>query len=84
MANREFSPEFIHMQRRNKAGVNNPAFGLNKSPETIVKLTKLVYVYNSLDTTYLGSYSTVQCSKVFKMGKDTLSKYLENGCKAPL
>ena len=27
---------------------------------------------------YIGSYSTVQCSKEFNMGKDTLSKYLLN------
>jgi len=28
---------------------------------------------------YIGSYSTVQCSKEFNIGKDTLSKYLLNG-----
>ena len=42
-------------------------------------LTKLLYVYNSVDMSYIGSYSTVQCSKEFNMDKDTLSKYLLNG-----
>jgi group I intron endonuclease len=81
MTARKFSPEFIEMQKRNKIGVNNPQFGVlsYKSSETIAKLTKLVYVYNSVDLSYIGSYSTVQCSKEFKMGKDTLSKYLLNG-----
>lgn len=54
---------------------------LNQQPlralrETITKLTKLVYVYKNVDVTYLGSYSTVQGSKEYNMGKDTLSKYL--------
>jgi hypothetical protein len=49
------------MQKRNKIGVNNPQFGVIKSSDTIAKLTKLVYVYNSVDMSYIGSYSTVQC-----------------------
>jgi hypothetical protein len=79
MTARKFSPEFIEMQKRNKIGVNNPQFGVIKSSDTIAKLTKLVYVYNYVDMSYIGSYSTVQCSKEFNMGKDTLSKYLLNG-----
>jgi hypothetical protein len=54
-------------------------YGKIKSSTTIAKLTKLVYVYNSIDLSYIGSYSTVQCSKEFNMGKDTLSKYLLKG-----
>ena len=57
------------MQKRSNIGVNNPQFGVIKSPDTIVKLTKLVYVYNSVDKSYIGSYSTDQCSKEFNMGK---------------
>jgi len=79
MLGRKFSPAFIEMQKRNKIGVLNPQFGVIKSPETIAKLTKLVYVYKSIDMSYIGSYSTVQCSKEFNMGKDTLSKYLLSG-----
>jgi hypothetical protein len=82
------------MQKRNKIGIKNPQFGVIKSSYlfyfilfdfilfyfiTIAKLTKLVYVYNYVDRSYIGSYSTVQCSKEFNMGKDTLSKYLLNG-----
>jgi hypothetical protein len=74
-----FSPEFITMQTRNKKGKNNPMFGIKKSVETIAKLQKLVYVYESETKNFIGSYSTVQCSKEFKMGKDTLTKYLNNG-----
>ena len=28
---------------------------------------------------FIGAYPTVECSKTFKMGKDTLSKYLKSG-----
>ena len=63
MTVRKFSPEFIEMQKRNKIGVNNPHFGVIKYSDTIAKLTKLVYVYvyNYVDMSYIGSYSTVQC-----------------------
>lgn len=79
MYGRTFSPEFIEMLKRNKEGVNNPLYGVVKSPSTIAKITKLVYVYEVKNMNYIGSYSTVKCSKEFKMGKDTLSKYLLNG-----
>jgi hypothetical protein len=79
LTTRKFYPEFIEMQKRNKIGVNIPQFGVIKSSDTIEKLTKLVYVYNSVDMSYIGSYSTVQCSKEFNMGKDTLYKYILNG-----
>lgn len=74
-----YSPEFIYMKNRDKTGINNPQFGVKKSVETIAKLTKLVYVYKIKDMSFIGSYPTVQCSKKFKMGKDTLIKYLKNG-----
>jgi hypothetical protein len=79
MSNRQFSHEFIERQKSSKVGKNNPQFGVIKSATTISKLTKLVYVYNSVNMSYIGVYSTVQCSKKFNMGKDTLSKYLLNG-----
>jgi hypothetical protein len=81
---KQFSPEFIFMQKRNKAGENNPNFGKIKSPETLAKLTKLVYVYNYDDMSIIGSYSTVDCAKTFKLGKDTLSKYIKSGSEASL
>jgi group I intron endonuclease len=79
MFGRNYSPEFIFfMKNRDKKGVNNPQFGLKKTPETLAKIIKLVYVYNSTDMSYIGSYSTLKCSKEFKMGKDTLRKYIKN------
>ena len=52
-----------------------------KSPTTLAKLIKLVYVYSSVLILYLeskkGVYvfdrSTVECFKKFNLGKDTLS-----------
>jgi hypothetical protein len=73
------SKEFLDMQTRDKTDINNPLFGKIKSPSTIVKITKLVYVYNNLDMSFIGEYSTINCSKQFKMGKDTLTKYIKNG-----
>lgn len=79
MYGKPFSKEFINMQIRYKKGKNNPMFGLKKSANTIEKITKKVYVYEYETKNLIGIYSTVECSKTFKMGKDTLSKYLKNG-----
>ena len=79
MFGRVKSKEFIEMQNRDKSGSNNPLFGKTKSPTTIAKITKLVYVYNCLDMSLIGEFSTVNCSKQFKMGKDTLTKYIKSG-----
>lgn len=73
------SPEFIAMMKRDKSGNNNPQFDVIKTAETIAKLRKLVYVYNAEDLSLIGEYSTVNCVKQFKMGKDTLTKYIKNG-----
>jgi hypothetical protein len=73
------SKEFIEMQLKHRKGPNNPLFGKIKSPSTLAKITKIVYVYNCLDMSLIGEYSTVNCSKEFKMGKDTLTKYIKNG-----
>lgn len=67
------------MQARDKSCQNNPQYGVIKTPETVAKLTKLVYVYNLSNGNLLGEYSTINCAKEFKMGKDTLQKYLLNG-----
>jgi hypothetical protein len=50
-----------------------------KSAETLAKITKLIYVYDSQTKILRGTYSTLQCSKEFKIGKDTLTKFLKNG-----
>jgi group I intron endonuclease len=72
-----FSSEFLYMQIRDKKGKINPMFGITKSLDTIKKLQKIVYVYEAETLKYIGEYSTVECSKHFKMGKDTLTKYLK-------
>lgn len=77
MYGKPLSPEFIAMQIRDKRGKFNPQYGVSKSIETLAKLKKLVYVYNDKDMSFIGSYSTVECSKSFKMGKDTLTKYIK-------
>jgi group I intron endonuclease len=79
MFGRVKSKEFLEIQNKDKSGNNNPLFGKKKSTLTISKLTKLVYVYNCLDMSLIGIFSTVNCSKHFNMGKDTLSKYIKNG-----
>src|ERR1700712_2246957 len=48
-------------------------------PEGLAKLNKLVYVYNSSDLSVIGEFSTINCSKFYNMGKDTLTKYIKNG-----
>jgi group I intron endonuclease len=75
----EKSKEFLEMQLKDKKGFNNPLFGKIKSPSTLAKITKIVYVYNYLDLSLIGEFSTVNCSRKFKMGKDTLTKYIKSG-----
>jgi hypothetical protein len=53
------------MQIKNKKGINNPMYGLNKSSKTIAKLQKLVYVYDAKSKTLIGVFSTVECIKHF-------------------
>ena len=79
MFNLNKSKEFIEMQLKDRKGSNNPLFGKIKSPSTLAKITKIVHVYNCLDMSLIGEYSTVNCSKEFKMGKDTLTKYIKSG-----
>ena len=78
MFGKTFALEFISMQTRDKKEVNNPMFGFKKSPATIAKLQKLVYVYEAETLKFIGKFSTVECVKHFKIGKDTLTKYLNN------
>jgi len=81
MYGKTFSPEFILMQARSdrdKKEINNPMYGIKKSPATLAKLQKLVYVYEADTLKSIGVFSTVECVKHFKMGKDTLKKYLNS------
>lgn len=72
------SKEFLEIQTKDKSGSNNPLFGKTKSFSTLAKITKLVYVYNSLEMSFIGEFPTVQCVKHFKIGKETLTKYIKN------
>ena len=54
-------------------------YGIKKSAETINKLQKLIYVYKYNTNKFIGLYPTVKCSKQLKIGKDTLTKYLNKG-----
>ena len=76
MFGKNFSPEYLNMQIKDKKGENNPMFGKKKSQITIATLQKLIYVYEAGTLNYIGAYPTVLCSKEFKMGKDTLTKYV--------
>ena len=71
------------MQTKDKKGVNNPMYGSKKSPATIAKLQKLIYVYEADTLKNIGVFSTVECTKHFKMGKDTLTKYLNSKLPFP-
>lgn len=70
--------EFVLMKTKDRKGKNNPMFGVVKSPATRAKLQKLVYVYEAETLKKIGVFSTVNCSKQFKLGKDTLTKYLNS------
>nr|AWJ63777.1 GIY-YIG homing endonuclease [Ganoderma sichuanense]UDY67748.1 hypothetical protein [Ganoderma lingzhi]UOL49790.1 hypothetical protein [Ganoderma lingzhi]UOL49902.1 hypothetical protein [Ganoderma lingzhi] len=70
--------EHSNIFKLNRKGSLNPMFGIVKSPATIAKLQKLVYVYEAETLKIIGIFSTVECTKHFKMGKDTLTKYLDS------
>jgi hypothetical protein len=78
MYGKTLSPKIIELQTRDRKGINNPMFGQIKSPATIANIHKLVYVYEADTIKFIGVFSTVECAKQFQMGKDTLTKYLNN------
>jgi hypothetical protein len=57
------------MQTKDRSESNNPLYGKVKSTLTIAKLTKLVYVYNNKDMSFIGEFFTINCSKKFNRGK---------------
>jgi len=79
MSGKQLAPEFLYMKKRKKVGIKIHNYGGKKSTTTLGKQNKLVYVYNSEDNNYIGSFPTVVCSKTFKIGKDTLTKYIKSG-----
>ena len=76
MYGKNLSREFIEVQKRDRKGINNPMYGVEKSESTLKKLQKLIYVYDSETKVLLLKLPTVECVKHLKMGKDTLYKYI--------
>jgi group I intron endonuclease len=76
MFNKEKSQKFIKQMYKNKSGINNPMYGKTHNVETLEKLRKKVYVYNSdtkqLEKVYKG---IVIASKDLKISYETLKKY---------
>ena len=62
----------------NRKGHLNPMFGIDKSPVTIAKLQKMIYVYEAETLQNIGVFPTVECIKHFKIGQITLTKYLNS------
>jgi group I intron endonuclease len=83
MYGKEKSLEFIAQMKRDKSGVNNPMVakrGIDKSPETLTKLRKMVFVYDvTKNYKLVGVYPTVVCTRTFHIGYDTLTKRLIDG-----
>ncbi len=79
MFNKEKSQKFIEQMYKDKSGINNPMYGKNHSIDTLEKLRKKVYVYNSntkeLEKVYKG---IVVASKDLKISYETLKKYCES------
>lgn len=81
MFGRSKSSEFLHWQQKDKSGSNNPQWGVKKSADTLAKIRKKVYVFNSVTgiLSYPSFESTGTCAKFLKISPTTLSKYLKNG-----
>jgi len=79
MFNKEKSQKFIEQMYKDKSGINNPMYSKNHSIDTLEKLRKKVYVYNSntkeLEKVYKG---IVVASKDLKISYETLKKYCES------
>lgn len=84
MFNKPKSKAFIEGMFKDKTGVNNPMFGKEKSPETLAKLSKKVYIYNSnkelikcYDSYKLAVKDLCVCHKTIKKYLDTHKVYKE-------
>src|SRR5947208_15047819 len=79
MFNKEKSQKFIEQMYKDKSSINNPMYGKNDSIDTLEKLRKKVYVYNSntkeLEKVYKG---IVVASKDLKIGYETSKKYRQS------
>ena len=79
MYNKTKSDAFTYNQFRDKLGVNNPMYGKTHSEETLNKLRKMIFVYDvTKNYELIGVYSTVMCSRIFKISNSTLRKRIIN------
>lgn len=79
MFGKEKSPEFIEQMYKDKSGSNNPMQDKTHSPETLSKMKKAVWVYNSTSKELIKKYDeTVELKKNLKIGYDTIKKYLDS------
>lgn len=79
MYNKLKSEAFIAQQVKDKRGINNPMYGKTKSSDTLVKLRKMIFVYDvTQNYKLLGVYPTVMCARIFKLCNNTLTKRINN------
>jgi len=63
---------------RYKTGANNPMYGKPKSPETLAKLSKKVYVYDGDTKELIKCYDSYKITvKDLHIGFETIIKYLD-------
>jgi len=63
---------------KDKTGANNPMFGKPKSPETLAKLSKKVYVYDSNTKELIKCYDSYKSAvKNLSVSYETIKKYLD-------
>ena len=74
MFNRLKSVEFTYMQNNNKKEIENSIY--SKSIKDIGN--KLIYLFNK-NLVLIGTYTTIECCKIFHISKYTLSKYVNSG-----
>lgn len=79
MFDKKKSDEFIKHMFKDRTRAANTQFGVKKSLETLNKLRKKVYVYNSnkeLTASYIGA---VVASKELHISNQTINKYIDTG-----
>lgn len=77
--NRGFSPEYLAQQKKDRSGKNNPQWGVIKSPETVAKLTKIIFAYDSTTGALLHKGGTYATTKIFSIHHKTLTRVIGTG-----
>jgi hypothetical protein len=75
MFGKEKSSEFIEQMYRDKSGSNNPMWSKIHSEETLNKMRKNVYVYDTTSKKLIKKYdSSIMVKKDLNSGKSSFSK----------